>query len=234
MKVIIFGLGNFGYSLALYLTETGNEVIGVDKNMSRVDHIKDQIAHAICIDSTDELAFTSLPLMDTDVAVVAIGEDEGPAIITTAILKRFPHLKIISRSISPIHDTVLQAMDVHRIVHPEQEAAERLTRKLNLKNVVDNFEVDEHFSISEINLPEAFVGKTIQEIQFRQRFQLNIVTILRRRERKNILGRRLVRREATGLPTPETRLEVGDILVVFGSNRAIEDFCNTQKIKLEE
>ena len=37
MKVIVFGLGNFGMSLSLSLTETGNEVIGIDKQMDKIN-----------------------------------------------------------------------------------------------------------------------------------------------------------------------------------------------------
>ena len=44
MKIIIFGLGNFGMSLALSLTETGNEVIGVDKQMDKTS-IKEAFEH---------------------------------------------------------------------------------------------------------------------------------------------------------------------------------------------
>ena len=230
MKVIIFGLGNFGQSLALYLTETGSEVIGVDKDLSKVELIKDKIAHSISLDSTNEMAYEALPLRDTDVAVVAIGENEGAAIITTAILKKYSHIKIISRSLSPIHDTVLQAMGVHQIVHPEQEAAERLTRKLNLKKVLDNFIVDEHYSISEIRAPQVIVGKSIQECQFREKHRLNIITILRRKEKSNLLGRKITYQEAIGLPTPETKFENGDVLVVFGANNFIENYCMDNKI----
>ena len=35
MKIIVFGLGNFGMSLSLCLTETGNEVIGIDKKWKK-------------------------------------------------------------------------------------------------------------------------------------------------------------------------------------------------------
>ncbi|MBK6619454.1 MAG: TrkA family potassium uptake protein [Saprospirales bacterium] len=230
MKVIIFGLGNFGQSLALYLTETGSEVIGVDKDLYKVELIKDKIAHTVSLDSTNEMAFEVLPLKDTDVAVVAIGENEGAAIITTAILKKYPHIKIISRSLSPIHDTVLQAMGVHMIVHPEQEAAERLTRKLNFKKVLENFIVDEHYSISEIRLPTAIEGKTIQECGFREKHRLNIITILRKKEKANILGRKISYQESIGLPTPDMKFEKGDVLVVFGSNNSIENYCNVNKI----
>ena len=47
MKYIIIGLGNFGASLAEKLTEMGNEVIGVDVSMSKVEAIKDRITHAV-------------------------------------------------------------------------------------------------------------------------------------------------------------------------------------------
>lgn len=57
MKVIIFGLGNFGMSLAVNLTETGNEVIGIDNNMNKVNLVKNKISHAICMDATNELAY---------------------------------------------------------------------------------------------------------------------------------------------------------------------------------
>ena len=107
MKIIVFGLGNFGISLALNLTETGNEVIAVDKQIERVNLIKDKVSHAICLDSTNELAYESLPMKDANIVVVAIGENEGAAIITTAIIKKLSNAKIISRSLSGIHDTVL-------------------------------------------------------------------------------------------------------------------------------
>jgi hypothetical protein len=40
--------------------------------------------------------------------------------------------------------------------------------------------------------------------------------------------------EAIGLPIPQTRIEPGDILVVFGANRHIEDFRAHQRIPAEK
>ncbi|MFI2741816.1 potassium channel family protein [Zhouia sp. PK063] len=224
MKVIIFGLGNFGMSLALKLTETGNEVIGIDKQMNKVNLIKDKIAHAICLDATNELAYDALPLKDTNIVVVAIGENEGAAIITTAILKKKTTAQIISRSLSPIHDTVLSAMKVDKIVHPEQEAAERLTGKINLRNVLENFKLDNDYSISEINIHREFEGKTLQDLDFRKKYNLNIVTILRECTKRNLLGNEIQRREVIGIPTFDTKIQKNDILIVFGNNEDIAAF----------
>ncbi len=226
MKIIIFGLGNFGMSLALNLTESGNEVIGVDKQIEKVNLVKDKIAHAICLDSTNELAYQALPVKQTDLAVVAIGENEGAAIITTAIVKKLSKAKVISRSLSPIHDTVLQAMGIDFIVHPEQEAAEKLTYKINLKNVVDNYKVDDKYSITEIKIPESFIGQTLGELDIRTRFGLNVITFLRKREKTNLLGVTTSVREVVGVPSPDTKVEKEDVMVVFGLNEKIAELNN--------
>ena len=166
MKIIIFGLGNFGMSLAVNLTESGNEVIGIDNDMNKVNQVKNRISHAVCMDATNELAYQALPIKDTDLAVVAIGENEGAAIIATAIVKKLTKAKIIGRSLSPIHDTVLKAMGIEVIIHPEQDFAERLARKINLKGIVDNFAIDNNYSISEIKALPEFEGKTLEDLEF--------------------------------------------------------------------
>ena len=71
MKFIVVGLGNFGASLAENLTMQGNEVIGVDQRMEKISALKEEITHTICLDATDEAAFYTLPLKNTDVVVVA-------------------------------------------------------------------------------------------------------------------------------------------------------------------
>jgi len=228
MKILIFGLGNFGHPLAINLTETGNEVIGIDLKMDKVERLRDKIAHVVCMDSTNELAFQALPIKETDLAIVAIGENEGAAIITTAILKKLNVSNIISRSLSPIHDTVLQAMGVDQIIHPEQEAADRLTRKINFRNVIDNFKIDDSYSVSEVKVLPAFVDKQLSEIQFRSAYNLNIVTIIRNTERTGLLGRKIYVRESLGVPKPDTRFQTGDILVVFGQDRHIRSYCEQE------
>jgi len=221
MKIIIFDLGNFRMTIAISLNKKGNEVIGVDNKMEKVNLIKDKISHSICLDSTNEQAYQALPIKQTDIAVVAIGENEGAAIITTAIIKKLSSAKVISRSLSDIHDTVLQAMGIDFIVHPEQEAAEKLTDKLNLKNVVDNFKIDTRYSISEVKTPEIFIGKTILDLNFRSNYNLNIITILRKKEKTNLIGVSTTQLEVIGIPTGDTIIEAEDVLVVFGLNENI-------------
>src|SRR5690606_4272026 len=170
--------------------------------------------------------YQALPMKQADLAVVAIGENEGAAIITTAIVKKLSEAKVISRSLSAIHDTVLQAMGIDFIVHPEMEAAEKLTYKINLKNVVDNYKIDDNYSITEIKIPESFAGQTLGELDIRSRYNLNVITFLRKREKKNLLGVTTSIREVVGVPSPETIVQKGDVMIVFGLNDKITELNN--------
>ena len=229
MKVIVFGLGNFGMSLSLSLTETGNEVIGIDKQMDKVNLVKDKISHVICMDSTNELAYDAVPLKDADKVVVAIGENEGAAIITTAIIKKLSDVKIISRALSPIHDTVLEAMGIYSIIHPEQDSADRLTKQINFKTTLENYQLDNNYTISEVKSRPEFHGKTLAELNDIDKYHLTLITIIRKREKKNLIGKKTIVKETIGRPTPETVLQEWDILVVYGNNKDISFYCEDQE-----
>lgn len=226
MKYIIIGLGNFGASLAEKLTLQGHEVIGIDHSMSKVDMYKEKVSHTICLDAMDEFTVSGLPLKDTDVVIIAIGEDQGANVMTTAVFKNLQVKRLISRAINPLHEKVLRAIGVDEIVHPEEETAERWAKKLCLSNVVDSFELSDDYSIIEVSVPSLFVGKTIQEIDLRRKYNLLALTTIKNREVKSVLGRTQNKSVVQGVASPDTVLEKGDILVIYGSKKDLQTFTN--------
>lgn len=226
MKYIIVGLGNFGASLGEKLTAQGNEVIGIDKSASKVDLYKEKISHTICMDALDEFTVSGLPLQGTDVVIIAIGEDQGANVMATALFKNLQVQRLISRAINPLHERVLQAIGVDEIVHPEEETAERWAKKLCLANVVDSFELSHDFSIIEIKVPEQFVGKSIKDIEFREKYNLLALTTIKKTEVKSILGKSRNEEKVQGVASPDTVLEKDDILVVYGANKDLQNFTN--------
>lgn len=230
MKFIIIGLGNFGGSLAEKLTQQGNEVIGVDSRSERVMALKDKLSHTICLNATDQSAINHLPLKNTDVVMVCIGEDEGANIMVTAHFKNLGVKRLISRAINPLHESVLQAIGVNEIVRPEEESSERWSKKLCLKGVVDSFELNKSYSIVEILLPEKYIGKTIEDVKFRELHNVLILTIIRDTQEKNFLGRSKTVANVQGIPEPTTMLQQGDIIVIYGSNEDLQKFA---KVKYE-
>ena len=224
MKCIVIGLGNFGLSLAEKLTKLGNEVIGIDSSLTKVESVKEKISHAICMDATDEYTMGGLPFQDTDTVIVAIGEDRGANIMATAMVKKLHPHKIIARAIDPVHETILEAMDIHTIVHPEEETSERWAKKLSLKGMVESFELSGKYSIVEVSVPEKFIGKRIEDIGFRNNFNLVFITVIKKIAEKNFFGKVKRINQVMGVLGYETELQSGDILVLYGENEDIKRF----------
>lgn len=217
MKAIVIGLGNFGNTLAIRLTQMGHEVIGVDKDMNKVQLIKDDITHSICMDSTDSHAVAALPLRDADVVVVAIGEDVGASIMTTALMKQMKVKQIISRAISPLHETVLEAMEINEIMHPEQETAVRLAKKINLKGFINAYEVTSDHNVVEITAPISYAGKKLSELNLTQRFNVLVLTTIKIKNHLSLLGIKGKKRVVQEVASKDTIIEQDDILLVYGA-----------------
>ncbi|WP_166332799.1 potassium channel family protein [Sphingobacterium chungjuense] len=215
MKYIVLGLGHFGRSLAIRLTEMGHEVIGVDVKLTLVEQFKDQITHTVCLDTTDRESVRSLPLKDSDAVIVGIGEDGGASILTTALLKQLQVKRIIGRVISDLQKTVLEAMDIAEYVMPEEEAATRLAMRLDNIDIVDSFQVSDKYSIIETKVPAKYVGLSLQEANLTNVYKVIVLTTLRDQVGTALSQNRL-KREATGIAKSDTILQEGDVLVLFG------------------
>lgn len=233
MKYIIIGLGNFGASLAEKLTSMGNEVIGVDNSMDKVEAIKEKITHAINLDATDFNAVTNLPLEDTDVVIVGIGEDKGANIMATALMKQLHVKRLISRAVAPLQQMVLEAMGVEEIIHPEEETAERWSKKLNLEGVVDSFEVTGEYSIVESEIPKEFDKKTLEEIGLKKKYNIIVLTTIKYTKGKNEIGSPKTISNVQGVASAKTELHFGDIMVLYGNNRDIKKLLKDIKKQQE-
>src|SRR5699024_5635713 len=100
----------------------------------------------------------------------------------------------------------------------------QLTKKINLKGSLDNFELEGDYLVSEVKLIDSLIDKTIAETDFRKRFELNIITIIRDTTKANLFGRQMEKKEVIGIIKPEMRFMKNDILVVFGKNISIEKY----------
>jgi trk system potassium uptake protein TrkA len=224
MKFIVFGLGNFGAALCEQLVHLGHEVIGVDENMETVDKYKHRITHAIALNASNKEAVEQLPINDLDAAIVGIGEKEGDAIMVTALLKQMGVKRIICRVTSPLQKIVLEAMDIQEFVYPESYSAERLALKLDLPGVVDSFQINAEYRILELRVPPRYRGETVNALKLAERYNLVLVTILKRVKVKNLFGHDKSELKVIGIVPPETVVEAGDVLLLFGSPKDLEKF----------
>jgi trk system potassium uptake protein TrkA len=208
--------------LAEKLNNLGHEVIGVDNQMEKVEAIKDKISYAVSLNSKDPEALNTLPLLNSDAVIVCIGEDEGASLITTAHLKKMQVPRLISRSVSSIHKTILEAMGISEIVSPEEESAVRWARKLTTSGIIDSFELTSDYSIVEMEVPEKFAGKTIGQVGFNRNFHVIVLTTMKQVKERNLLGTAKLVKKLYGTATAETVLNKGDVMVIYGHKKNIQ------------
>lgn len=224
MKYLIIGLGNFGSSLAIELTDLGHEVIAIDSNMHQVEHFKDDITATICMDSSDVNALQTLPLADIDVAIVCIGKNFSASIMAIAILKKNRVRKIICRATSIIHEAILQAIGVNEIVFPEKETAVRLAKRLIIKNVLDSYQADETHFILKAYLPAKYNNLSVADIDF-PKFKLVFLSTIEIREIENIFGEKVQKTFVLkSKSTHNSILTSSDIIMVYGAKKDLYRF----------
>ena len=226
MKFIVFGLGNFGASLATQLVQLGHEVVGVDQDLQRVEKVKHNITHAIALDGTSQEAVEQLPVKDIDAAIVGIGENAGASILTAALLKQMGVKRIICRVTSPLQRIVMEAMDIQEFVYPESFSAERLALKLDLPGVIDSFQINPNYRLIEVQVPQRYSGRTVRDLNLADRYKLVLVTILKKVIQKNIFGNNKTDLQVIGVVSPDTILQANDVLLLFGALPDLEKFLS--------
>jgi trk system potassium uptake protein TrkA len=150
--------------------------------------------------------------------------------MSTALFKNLNVNRIISRAINPLHEYVLQALGIEEIVHPEEESADRWAKNLSLKEVVDSFELSDQFSIIEAKVPDEYVGKSLEEVGFRKTYNIILLTTIKKREVKSLLGKTKTESTVQGVATPDLVLEENDILVLYGANTDLQKFLKLKNM----
>ena len=89
--------------------------------------------------------------------------------------------RVIAKAISAEHGRVLQKIGAE-VVYPEKERAIRLANSLTMPRALDYIDLSNQYAISEIRLTEKLHGRTIFELNFRKKFGLNIIAIVRGNE----------------------------------------------------
>ena len=100
----------------------------------------------------------------------------------------------------------------------------RWAKKFSLKDVVDSFELGDDYSILEANVPEKYVGKTIEEVGFRKRYNLLVLSTMKEGEVTGFTGKKRKKTIVRGVVTPDLVLEAGDIVVLYGANTDLQSF----------
>ncbi|MEE0968997.1 MAG: TrkA family potassium uptake protein [Clostridia bacterium] len=204
----IIGIGRFGYALATELSETGADLIVLDRDEEKIREMREYTENAFVVKGLDKKTLAETGIHNCDIAVVCIGEHLDTSILTTLNLVSLGVKKVIAKATSIEHGEILEKLGAE-VVYPERDMAVRLAHRLEASKVLDYIQLSEKLNISKLFAPEEILGKTVKEVDFRGRFGANIIAI----EHGTSVSESVV---------PDYVFARGDILFVSGTREGLE------------
>jgi trk system potassium uptake protein TrkA len=213
-KYVTIGLGNFGFNVTKTLFEEGHDVIAVDVDEEAVQHVQPYCTQAILGDATQKEMLRSLGLEGMEAAIVSMGGNENAATLITLHLKELGAKRIVVKAATEDHGRILSKVGATDIIFPEKDMAIKVARSLSTPDVLDYIPMSGDFLIAEIAPLEAFVGKSLAELQLRSRYGITVIGI-----------KELVPENFILVPPASFVIKHSDILIVIGKR------VDIQKIK---
>lgn len=171
----ILGLGIFGEKVATELSDYGCEVIAIDTDPKKVQRVSEHVTNATIGDFTDIELLRNIGIQNCDVVVIATGTQLESAVLAVMNCKRLGVPQIVAKARSMIFEEVLYEVGVHAVVAPERDSGHRLASKI-LRNRIDEvLRLDEDSSVIEFEIPEAWVGKKLDQLDLRRKYEINLI-----------------------------------------------------------
>lgn len=204
-SVLLIGLGRFGRHIAMKLDEFHHQVMAIDIKEDRVNTILPYVTNAQIGDSTNEEFMESLGVRNFDVCIVAIGDNFQSSLETTSLLKELGAKFVVSRAARDVHAKFLLRNGADDVVYPEKQLAVWTAIRYSADHISDYIELDEEHAIFEILIPKEWIGKTVGELDIRNKHNINIMAF----KCDGIMN--LSIRSDTEIPAHDTMLVLGNI-----------------------
>jgi len=186
----------------------GHEVLAVDLDEDRVKAMAAIVTQAVQADGTDEETLRDLGLKNFDVVIVAMKDFEA-SIMVTLYLKELGVQKVVVKAASDVHAKILERIGADTVIFPEKNMGERVAYSLVSGSVIDHIELSDDISVIEIVVNKALSGKTLRDLNLRNRMGLTVVAI-KRNNHVNVFV------------SPDEPLRESDILIAVGPNDGVQ------------
>lgn len=173
----VIGLGQFGMTLAVTLAESDCDVLAIDDKEENIEEISEKVTYAVKADVREPGILKALGVQNVDVAIIAVAENLEASISATMQAKDLGVTFVVAKSMNSLHGRILDKIGADKIIYPEQAMGLRVARNLLSGGYLDVFELSAEFSMAEFSIPESWVGKSLIDLNVRERFHINIIGI---------------------------------------------------------
>lgn len=208
-SVLLIGLGRFGRHIAMKLNDLNHQVMAVDNNEECVNAVLPFVTNAQIGNSTNKEFLSSLGIRNFDACIVAIGDSFQNSLETASLLKELGAKKVIARASRGVQEKFLLRNGADEVVYPEKQLAAWTAIRCTSEHILEYIELDDDYSIFELDIPTDWNGKTIIQLDIRKKYGINILGI----RENGKLNMNI---------TPDTILSKGKSILVLGQLKAIQ------------
>lgn len=212
---LVIGLDPFGIAVAEELTNLDFDVICLDIKPEAVSKVASFATDAIIGDSTDAQVLREIGANHVDHVIVSIPGNVQNSILTTMILSEMKVPKITVKVENQYHAKVASRVGATEIIDSEQSAGRRLARKLISDNVLDYYNITDDYGVYEVKVGPSFEKKFLIDLDVRNRFNVNILLIIRNGKTIN--------------PRGDTSIEANDTIIIIAEHKYIHKFEHSLK-----
>ncbi len=176
-NILLIGTGRFGRHIAVQLSQLGHQVMAVDISEDRVNDVLPFVTNAQIGDSTNAEFLRSLGIGNFDVCFVTIGGNFQNSLETASLLKELGAKCVVSRAERDVQAKFLLRNGADYVVYPEKQMAKWATIRYTADHIFDYIEIDDRYAIFEVSVPDAWVDKSVGELDIRRKYGVNILGI---------------------------------------------------------
>jgi voltage-gated potassium channel len=219
--VILCGHGRVGRFISAEFRRRGVPLVIVERDQEMVTGLDD--VPVVIGDATEDTTLLAAGIKRARSLICALASDAANVFIALTAHELNPHIRITARSDSEGMEQKLRRAGAHRVVSPYKAGALRMAITTLQPNVVDFMSIlagggqATGLRLEEVQVTDGspFIGRSLREIEFRQRYGLMVVAI-KREGRDTIFS-----------PESDEKITASDILLLIGPTDKLEDVAAT-------
>ncbi len=184
MLYVVIGLGNFGNAVAVTISDTGTDLIAIDRDNLVVQELSERIPNVVCADARDIEMLKEAGVQDADVAIVSMGSHLEESVMAILNLKELGIKNIIAKANNERYKYVMERVGADTVIQPEYEMGQRVALSLINPKIIDIYQMTNDYAIMEIKVPELWQGRSLSQLNLREIYGVNIIGIRRENEKK--------------------------------------------------
>jgi trk system potassium uptake protein TrkA len=217
MYVVIVGAGDIGTPLIEIATASGNEVVVIERDEVRAEAAATDYDCLVLNDDATLKATLKDAGTDRADALISTTDRDATNIMVCLLAQELDVPDVVSVVHDPEHLNVFRQIGVNGMENPQRLIAEQLYRAVNRPSVVDFMRIGERAEVFEVAVDDhsPVAGRTIAAADEQGLLPAEVLIVAVEREGEEPIT-----------PRGETRIEAGDLLVVYSGEGATPELTD--------